>query len=120
MASSNPIHAVYENGSLRLLQPLPLRDHQQVQIIVLPEVSYTPADPERVRQMHERADAWLAQQRPDAVREPKPLSPAEKARLDAEFDQLLAEIRAKSAESSEEELASRVDAAIAAVRAGDA
>lgn len=120
MPSSKPISAIYENGLLKPLQPLPLRDRQRVKIIVLPDELRAQADPERVRQLHEQADAWLAQQPPHAVREPKPLSPAEKERLDAEFDQLLAEIHSKSADYSEEELAALVDAAVAAVRSRDA
>lgn len=120
MSLSNPINAVYENGLLRLLQPLPLRNYQQVKVIVLLPDEPHRADPERVRQLHDKADDWLARQPPHAVREPRPLSPAEKERLDAEFDQLLAEIHSKSASYSDAELAALVDAAVAAVQERDA
>lgn len=114
MALSTPIAAVFENGLLKPLEPLKLKDLQRVKIFVIEDEA--PADPERVRQMHEMADTWLRNQRPGAVREPEPLMPQEKARLDAEFEQLLAEMQQYSTQDSENEIAALVSEAVAAVR----
>ncbi len=71
------ISAVYEGGLLKPIQPLALPERQRVRVIVMAEEP----DPARVRWMHEQAAQWLAQQPVEAVREPAPLSPAERARL---------------------------------------
>lgn len=76
-------------------------------------------DAERVQRLHEQADAWLRRQAADAVREPAPLTAQERERLDAEFDHLLTQIRTRTADHSEDELAVRVERAVAAVRARD-
>jgi len=120
MSPSDPIPAIYENGVLRPLQPLPLRNAQQVQIIVLADAPHLQADPERVRRFHEMVDAWLVRQPAQSIREPKPLSPVEKERLDTEFDRLLAEIHSVSGRCPEAEIAVLVDAAVTAVRASNA
>jgi predicted DNA-binding antitoxin AbrB/MazE fold protein len=120
MPHTDPIRAIYENGILKLLQPLPLRNSQRVKVLVFPDDPQRSADPDRVRQWHEQTNDWLARQPAHAVREPRPLSSAEREHLDAEFDMLLAEIRRKSGSCSEMELATLVDAAVAAVREGDA
>lgn len=119
MSASQVIRAVYEDGVLKPSQPLPLQDHQEVQVIVLFDEPRGDVDPARVRQLHEQADTWLAQQSAQAVREPKPLTAQERERLDAELDQLLAGIHALSASSSDAEIADEVDAAVMAVRATD-
>ena len=92
-----------------------LHDHQRVEIMVtaLEEPQYR-ADPELVQQLHEKANEWLAQQPAAAVREPRRFSQAKKSRLDAEFDQLMAEIQAASGADDEAELAALVDEAVAA------
>jgi hypothetical protein len=69
--------------------------------------------------MQQAAERWLAQQPPDAVREPVTLSPEEKLKLDAEFDQLLAEIRQHSEGISEQEIMADVREALEAVRGGN-
>ena len=117
MTIAHSVRAVYEDGWLKPLEPLPLHDHQRVEIMVT--VSEEPqyrADSERVRQLHERASEWLAQQPVLAVRAPRRISQARQDRLDAEFDQLLAEIQAASGADDEAELIALVDEAVAAVR----
>lgn len=101
---SNPIAAIYENGILKPLEPLALREHQRVQINIV--VADAPARPDldRVRRIEEQAEAWLAQQPAHAVREPAPFSADEKELLDAEFDQLLSELHRKTADLTEDEL----------------
>jgi predicted DNA-binding antitoxin AbrB/MazE fold protein len=106
------ISAVYEDGFLKPVQPLALPEHQRVRVIVVP----AEPDPARVRWLYEQADEWLAQQPAEAIHQPAPLSPATRARLDAEFDDLLVEIRQITAGLSEVEIAARVDNARRAVR----
>ena len=117
MTIAHSVSAVYEDGWLKPLEPLPLRDHQRVKIVVtlLDESQYR-ADPERVHRLHEKADEWLAQQPAVAVQEPRLLSPTKQAQLDVEFDRLLAEIQAASGADDEAELAALVDEAVAGVR----
>jgi len=112
MSLTYPIEAIYENGQLKLAYPVALKNQQRVKVIILPEASPNTADLERVRQMHEQAYEWLANQSVKAVREPKPVSYAEKKRWDAEFDKLLLEIQSESATLSEEEVAFDVDQAV--------
>jgi hypothetical protein len=116
MALSAPITAIFENGLLKPLEPLALKDHQRVRIFVVEDEAFVPPDPNRVYVMHEAAGEWLAMQSADAVQEPALLSPGEKEQLDAELDQLLAEIRRYSATDSDEEIALLVDEAVSAVR----
>lgn len=116
MSLPYPIEAIYENGQLKLAYPVALKNHQRVKVIILSEGSPNTADLERVRQMHEQADEWLANQSVKAVREPKQASYVEKKRWDAEFDKLLLEIQSESAAFSEKEIAFDVDEALRAVR----
>ena len=118
MSSSQLITAVYEDGVLKPTEALPLHNHQQVQVIVLFEAPAEAVNAERVRQLHEQADAWLARQSIQAVREPL-LPQEDREQLDAELDQLLAEIRTQSDHDSEEVVADQVDAAVRAVRAAN-
>lgn len=111
-----PITAVFENGLLKPLEPLALKDQQRVRIIVVEDEIISPADPDRVYVMHEAAEAWLAVQPTNAVHEPAPFSQVEKAQLDTEFDQLLAEIQQYSMHDSEEEIARLVDEAVSVIR----
>jgi predicted DNA-binding antitoxin AbrB/MazE fold protein len=113
-----PIPAIYENGLLRPLQSLPLPEHEKVYIILVTEDSQYPTTEARLRQMHAQADEWLTYQSRDALQPPCPLSPAHKARLDAELDQLLAEVDAAMSDASEEEVAALVDEAAQAIRHG--
>jgi predicted DNA-binding antitoxin AbrB/MazE fold protein len=119
MTVAHSVRAVYEGGWLKPLAPLPLPDRQRVELLVtaLPDESHYRIDRQRVQQLHEKANAWLAQQPAAAVREPQRFSPAEQARLDAEFDQLLTEMQATIGADDEAELAALVDEAVAAVRA---
>ena len=117
MAIAHSVSAAYEDGWLKPLEPLPLRDRQRVEITVtLPEESQYNADPERVRQLHEKAEEWLAQQPAAAVQEPRELSPDEQAQLDADFDRLIAEIWAASGAHDEADLAPLVDEAASAAQ----
>lgn len=104
--------AVYEKGSLKLLQDIPLKEHQKIQVMV-----FTPAETQ-IQQMEEKAKNWLAQQPENAVQKPKKLSSVEKKHLDAEFDTLLSEIHLHSKQFSENEISADVDEAVQAIRAG--
>jgi len=118
MATAVPIQAVYEHGLLRPLQPLFLPERALVYITVVPSEPQQPSVEERLRQMHTQVDDWLARQPQDAVRSPRPLSPAAKARLDAELDQLLAEVDASMGDAADEMIAVLVNEAVHAVRHG--
>ena len=103
------MRAVYEDGWLKPLEPLLIPDRQRVEILVtvLEEPQYR-ADPKLVQQLHEKTNEWLAQQPTAAVREPQRFSQAKKSRLDAEFDQLMAEIQtASGADADKEQLICR-------------
>ena len=113
-----PIPAIYEKGLLRPLQSLPLPEHEKVYIILVTEDSQYPTIEARLRQMHAQADEWLTYQPQDALQYPPTLSPARKTRLDAELDQLLAEVDAAISAASEEEVAALVDEAAQAIRHG--
>lgn len=115
---SNPIAAIYENGILKPLEPLALRERQYVQINIIVTDAPARVDGERLRQIEEQADAWLAQQPTHAVREPAPLATDEKERLDAEFDQLLSELQRQAVDLTEDELTDRINVAVAAIRNG--
>lgn len=113
------ITATYQNGVLKPAQELPLRDQQQVLVIVLPlRQTGLPAKPnsERVAAMREQAATWLSQQSPDAVRPPLPLTQTQEQALDDSFEAALAEIRARASQFSPEEIIADVEAALAEVR----
>ncbi len=117
MPIAHTVSAVYEDGWLKPLEPLPLHEHQHVELTVtVPDELRYHADPERLHLLHEEADRWLAQQPAGAVQEPRQLSPQQQARLDAEFDQLIAEIQAMSDADGETLPADLVDEAVAAAR----
>jgi predicted DNA-binding antitoxin AbrB/MazE fold protein len=117
MTITHSVRAVYEDGWLKPLEPLPLHDRQRVEIMVaVAEEPRYRVDLQRVQQLHEKANTWLAQQPATTVQEPQRLSLTEQLRLDAEFDQLLAEIQAASGVDDEAELVALVDEAVAAVR----
>lgn len=108
--------ARYQNGVLKLIGPLPLKENQRVRIVVLPQAEEE-VDEARLAEMHRRANEWLAQQPPDAVRPAPRLSPEEQRAFEAEFDEILREMRAPNVAFSEEEVMADVSAALAAVRA---
>ena len=113
--------ARYHNGILKPSDPLPLEENQHVRIIVLMQPKEAgEVDEARLAEMHRRADEWLAQQPPDAVRPAPSLSPEEQRTFEAEFDEILREIRAPNVAFSEEEVMADVAAALAAVRAEQA
>jgi predicted DNA-binding antitoxin AbrB/MazE fold protein len=109
--------ARYQNGVLKPIGTLPLRENQRVRIVVLPQSQeLDEVDEARLAEMHRRADEWLAQQPPDAVR-PSPLSEEERRQAIAELDQIINELWEANAHYSEEEVMADVAAAVAAVRA---
>jgi predicted DNA-binding antitoxin AbrB/MazE fold protein len=109
--------AHYQNGILKPIGALPLKENQRVQIIVLPQPQeLDEVDEARLAEMHRRADEWLVQQPPDAVR-PSPLSEEERRQAIAELDQVLRELREANVHYSEEEVMADVNAAVKAVRA---
>lgn len=113
------VTATYQNGVLKPAQELPLRDQQQVLIIVLPPPrTRPPAKPnlERVAAVREQANLWLSQQSPDAVRPPLRLKQAQEQALDDNFEAALAEIRARASQFSTEEIVADVEAALTEVR----
>jgi predicted DNA-binding antitoxin AbrB/MazE fold protein len=115
MMQPETIAAIYKNGVLVPQHPLSLREQQVVMIRVMPEDSTSP-DPDRVRWMHRQADAWLAEQPAHAVRQPKPIAAKQKAKEDADFEQLLSELQQQTAFDDEAAVAALVDEALAAVR----
>ena len=115
MMQQETITAIYKNGVLVPQRPLSLREQQVVMLLVLPEDSPSP-DPRRVRWMHRQAEAWLAEQPAHAVRQPKPISAKQKAKEDADFEQLLSELQQQTSFDDEAAVAALVDEALAAVR----
>jgi len=109
--------ARYQSGILKPIGTLPLKENQRVRIIVLTQPEEAEVDEARLAEMHRRADEWLAQQPPDAVRPAPSLSPEEQRAFEAEFDEILREIRAPNVAFSEEEVTADVAAALAEVRA---
>jgi predicted DNA-binding antitoxin AbrB/MazE fold protein len=113
------VTATYQNGVLKPAQELPLRDQQQVLIIILPSPETRPStkpDLERVAALREQANQWLSQQSLDAVRPPLHLEQAQEQALDDGFEAALAEIRARAGQFSTEEIIADVEAALAEVR----
>ncbi len=113
------IVATYENGLLKPSKKLPLREHDQVLVVVMPltpEVEYAP-DTNRVAKMREQAEAWLSRQPSNAVREPVTRAPETEQHLDDEFDAALAAIRARARRFDEKQIFADIEAAIAEVRA---
>jgi predicted DNA-binding antitoxin AbrB/MazE fold protein len=113
------VTATYQNGVLKPAQELPLRDQQQVMIIILPSPetrSSAKPDLERVAALREQANQWLSQQSLDAVRPPLHLEQAQEQALDDGFEAALAEIRARAGQFSTEEIIADVEAALAEVR----
>jgi len=113
--------ARYQNGTLKPIGTLPLKENQRVRIVVLPQFGEADeldeVDEARLAEMHRRADEWLAQQPPDAVRPAPSLSLEEQRAFEAEFDEILREMRAPNVTFSEEEVMADVAAALAEVRA---
>jgi hypothetical protein len=85
-------------------------------IFVAPQDHLRSVDERRLREMNAQADAWLARQSADAVRQPRSFSPVHQDRLDAELDLLLAEVDAAMDDVSEDEVTTLVDEAVKAVR----
>ena len=112
--------ARYQNGTLKPIGTLPLKENQRVRIVVLPQFGEADeldeVDEARLAEMHRRADEWLAQQPPDAVR-PSPLSEEERRQAIAELDQIINELWKANERYTEEEVMADVAAAVAAVRA---
>ncbi len=108
------IEAVYRNGILELKSALPLKEGQAVKVLVLTDVEASVK--ERVTAMHAAADVWLAQQKPDAVKPAPEYPPEEWSKLDAEWDELLAEIQQHEGSLTEDEIAAEVDEAVRVVR----
>ena len=115
MQNSEPISAIYEDGVLKPSQPLMLRERQEVTILVLDEETAT-GDDARLRAMQQRLEAWRAFQPEQSSLQPPALSAATRARLDAEFDQLLGELRKNAEHDTEAMIALVVDEAVNTVR----
>ena len=114
------ITATYEGGVLKLSEKLPLEDHQEVLVIVvpLPQKEQLSADEEaRAARMKQQAEAWLARQPADGVRPPLSLPESRSRELDEAFDATLAAIRARAAQFPAAEIAADVNAALAGSRA---
>lgn len=118
MSDAISVLAVYENGLLRPLQALSLPEHEQVRVLISPEAQPYVAPEQRLLQMHEQVDDWLARQPQDAVRPPRALPRSRRTKLDNELDQLLAAVDAAMSDSSDEEVAAAVDEAVRVTRAG--
>ncbi len=46
------VEATYENGTLKLKEPLPFKDHEQVEVTVLPRQKRPPEGTDLVRQSY--------------------------------------------------------------------
>lgn len=103
------IEGIYHNGKLEIKQILPLKEGQVVHIMVLTET-------ERIATMNTLADQWLAQQDANALPNVTEYSEEELAKMDAEWDEVLAEIQSHIGDISEEEIAADVEAAVKDVR----
>ena len=114
------ITATYEDGALKLSEELPLEDHQQVLVIVvpLPRKEQPSADEQaRATRVKQQAEAWLARQPADSVRPPLLLPESRRQELDEAFDAALAAIRTRAEQFSAAEIATDVDVALAESRA---
>ena len=103
------IEAIYHNGKLEFKEVLPLEEGQVVRIVVVTEK-------ERLVTMNTLADQWLTQQPSEAIPQPTEYTEEELAKLDAEWDAVLAEIQRHVGDISEEEIANDVDMAVNDVR----
>jgi predicted DNA-binding antitoxin AbrB/MazE fold protein len=113
------ITATYEDGALKLSEKLPLEDHQEVLVIIvpLPRKEQLSADEQaRADRMKQQAEAWLARQPADGVRPPLSLPESRSQELEA-FDVALAAIHARAEQFPAAEIAADVDAALAESRA---
>lgn len=119
MSNQEPITAIYESGMLKPHQPLALREHQEVQILVLTAESPVVSPAERLSEVRTKLDTWRAAHPPAPMRDIPPLSPRQRARLDADFDELLSDLRRYSQGDTDEEIARAVDDAVEAVRKND-
>jgi predicted DNA-binding antitoxin AbrB/MazE fold protein len=114
------ITATYEDGALKLSEKLPLEDHQEVLVIVvpLPQKEHLSADEQaRADRLKQQTEAWLARQPADSVRPPLSLPESRSQELDEAFDAALAAIRARAEQFPTAEIAADVDAALAESRA---
>lgn len=89
-------------------------------IVLTPSEEADEVDEARLAEMLRRADEWLAQQPPDAIQPAPSLSIEEQHAFEAEFDEILREMRVPNVAFSEEEVIADVAAALAAVRAEQA
>jgi predicted DNA-binding antitoxin AbrB/MazE fold protein len=109
------ITATYEDGALKLSEKLPLEDHQEVLVIVVPlsrEEQLSADEQERATRLKQRAEVWLARQPANSVRPPLSLPESCSQELDKAFDMALAAIRARAEQFSTAEIAADVDAAL--------
>ena len=109
------VEAIYSKGLLTLRSTLPLLDGQKVRVVVLEETE--PTLEARVAALHIAADRWLAQQ-PAAADPPAApdYTPEEWAELDAEWDEVFAEIQRRTGDYSEDEISADGRNALQAVR----
>jgi len=66
------VEAIYENGILKLAQPLPLKEHEKVRVTIEPELTWAertagmlhwPGDPEVLRQIAEDDEFGIRESR---------------------------------------------------------
>lgn len=108
------VEAVYRNGTLQLKTLLPLEEGQTVRVVVLSDSETSLED--RVKAMHVAANTWLAQQSPETLAARPEYSPEDWARLDVQWDEILAEIQQQSGRHTEEEIAADVGTAVQVAR----
>jgi predicted DNA-binding antitoxin AbrB/MazE fold protein len=114
------ITATYEDGALKLSEELPLEDHQEVLVILvpLPRKEHPSADEQaRAARLKQQAEAWLARQPADSVRPSLSLPESRSQELDEAFDATLAAIHARAEQFPAAEIAADVNAALAESRA---
>lgn len=111
---STTVRAIYEDGVIKPKEKLPLVDHTEVLILILP-IEGQPVrkpDADRLSVLREEVATWLVQQPAEAVREPVATSSS----ADLDFERALAAIRRRASQHSLAQIRADVEAAIAEAR----
>lgn len=111
---STTVRAVYEDGVLKPKDILPLDDHAEVLILILPAEARLVREPgaDRVAALQQEVVTWLAQQPADAVREPV-VAPSS---VEQDFERALAAIRRRASQYSLIQIQADVETAVAEAR----